>query len=65
MLLDLVIIVIVPSIRTALGLTKIELHHWLVALGLSIVPTIVAEIRKFIDNHSENSEYEELEYSYK
>ena len=65
MLLALVIIVIVPSIRTALGLTKIELHHWLVALGLSIVPTIVAEIRKFIDNHSENSEYEELEYSYK
>ena len=65
MLLALVTIVIVPSIRTALGLTKIELHHWLVALGLSIVPTIVAEIRKFIDNHSENSEYEELEYSYK
>lgn len=64
MLLALVIIVIVPSIRTALGLTKIELHHWLIALGLSIVPTIVAEIRKFIDNNSENSEYEELEYSY-
>ena len=55
MILALVVIVIVPSIRTALGLTIIETNHWFVAIGLSILPTIVAEIKKFIDNNSENS----------
>ena len=54
MILALVVIVIVPSIRTALGLTIIETNHWFVAIGLSILPTIVAEIKKFIDNNSEN-----------
>ncbi len=64
MLLALVVLVIVPSIRTGLGLTEIEPYHWLIALGLSIVPTLVAEIKKFIDNHSEDSEYEGVGYSY-
>ena len=55
MILALVVIVTVPSIRTALGLTIIGTNHWFVAIGLSILPTIVAEIKKFIDNNSENS----------
>ena len=65
MLLALVVIVIVPSIRSGLGLTAIEAHHWFVAIGLSIMPTIVAEIKKFIDNRSERLDYKVEEYSSK
>ena len=56
---------ILLSIRSGLGLTAIEAHHWLVALGLSIVPTLVAEIKKFIDNYSDNLDYKGVEYSSK
>ena len=40
----------VPSVGKIFDLTAIGGYHWLIAAGLSLIPTIVAEIGKFIDN---------------
>ncbi|MGC4017911.1 MAG: cation-translocating P-type ATPase [Muricomes sp.] len=63
MLLALVVLCSVPAIGVHLGLTVIELPHWLAAAGLSLIPTVVAEIRKFFDNRADYREYAEAEPS--
>ena len=44
-------------IGSALGFTAMNGYHWLIALGLTVVPTIVAEINKLIDNHTQLRAY--------
>ncbi|HIU75923.1 MAG TPA: cation-translocating P-type ATPase [Candidatus Pelethocola excrementipullorum] len=63
MLLALVVLCTVPAIGGHLGLTALDAPHWLVAVGLSLIPTIVAEIRKLYDNHMEYKNYTKAEYS--
>lgn len=41
-----------PSVGHIFDLYAIGSTHWLIAVGLSLVPTIVAEIGKLIDNHT-------------
>lgn len=63
MLLALVVLCTVPAIGAHLGLTVIERSHWFAAVGLSLIPTITAEIRKFFDNRMDYKEYTEVEHS--
>jgi magnesium-transporting ATPase (P-type) len=34
-----------------LGFTTMSIYHWLIAIGLSVVPLIVAEYEKFWENY--------------
>ena len=51
------LLVIVPPLANIIGVTALGLKHWGIAIGLSIVPTIVAEIGKIIRNRSEKRQY--------
>ncbi|HIT89717.1 MAG TPA: cation-translocating P-type ATPase [Candidatus Merdenecus merdavium] len=51
MILSLVVLVSVPPLGKLFGLTTIEGTHWIIAIGLSILPTGFAELVKFITNH--------------
>jgi Ca2+-transporting ATPase len=51
MVLVLALLVVIPPIGHIFGLTSIGAAHWLAVLGLTIIPTIVAEIVKYIVNH--------------
>uniref|UniRef100_UPI003260A6A2 cation-translocating P-type ATPase n=1 Tax=Clostridium sp. NkU-1 TaxID=1095009 RepID=UPI003260A6A2 len=54
------LLVAFPPVGKIFGLTAIGSYHWLLALGLSLIPTAVAEIGKFIDNKTNirrNREY--------
>ncbi|WP_243126790.1 cation-translocating P-type ATPase [Clostridium sp. HBUAS56010] len=42
----------VPSVGRIFDLTAIGTYHWLLAAGLSLIPTVVAEIGKVIDNQT-------------
>jgi len=46
------LLVAFPPIGKIFGLTAIGSYHWLLAAGLSVIPTIVAEIGKFIDEQT-------------
>ncbi len=63
MLLVLTVLCTVPAIGIHLGLTVIEPSHWFAAVGLSLMPTIAAEIRKLYDNRMDYKEYTEVEFS--
>jgi len=41
----------IPPVASALNLTAMDAYHWLIALGLSLAPLIVAEYGKFWDNY--------------
>ncbi|MDR2008352.1 MAG: cation-translocating P-type ATPase [Alphaproteobacteria bacterium] len=42
-----VIIEVIPQVGRIFDLVPMGLNHWFIAIGLSIVPTIIAEIHKF------------------
>ncbi len=48
-----------PPIGKIFGLTAIGSYHWLLAAGLSLIPTVVAEIGKLIDNQTSIREINE------
>jgi len=48
-----------PPIGKIFGLTAIGSYHWLLATGLSLIPTVVAEIGKLIDNQTSIREINE------
>ncbi|MBS5958638.1 MAG: cation-translocating P-type ATPase [Clostridiales bacterium] len=52
----------VPSVGKIFDLTAIGGYHWLIAAGLSLIPTIVAEIGKFIDNQTNIREIREYRH---
>lgn len=56
------LLVAVPSVGKIFNLTTIGGYHWLIAAGLSLVPTIVAEIGKLIDNQTNIREYREYRH---
>jgi len=41
----------IPPIRNALGFVAMDIWHWLIAVGISLLPLIVAEYGKFWDNY--------------
>jgi calcium-translocating P-type ATPase len=45
----------IPPIASFMGFTQIDGYHWLIALGLSLIPTITAEYGKFWDNYKYNA----------
>jgi len=51
------LLVIVPPLASIFGMTAIGLNHWLIVIGLSTIPTIVAEIGKLIRNRGEIAEH--------
>ena len=53
------ILVAFPPIGKIFGLTAIGSYHWLLAAGLSLIPTVVAEIGKLIDNQTSIREINE------
>lgn len=52
----------VPSVGKIFDLTVIGGYHWLLAAGLSLIPTIVAEIGKLIDNQTNIREIREYRH---
>ena len=57
MLIFFAMLVIVPPLADIVGMVALSLKHWLIAIGLSLIPTIVAEIGKFISNRGEMLHY--------
>lgn len=51
-----------PTVGRIFDLTAIGTSHWLLAAGLSLVPTVVAEIGKFIDNQTNIREIREYRH---
>lgn len=49
------LLVIIPPVATIFGLTPISPLHWLIVIGLSIVPTLVAEYNKMWDRKKQKS----------
>lgn len=45
------LIVLIPGFGNIFGIEPIALIPWLIVIGLSVLPMIVAEIGKFIDNY--------------
>ncbi|MCL2805684.1 MAG: cation-translocating P-type ATPase [Treponema sp.] len=41
----------IPFVASALNLAAMNLYHWLIALGISLLPLMVAEYGKFWDNY--------------
>ena len=50
-------IVLIPGFGNIFGIEPIGLTHWLIVVSLSVLPTIVAEIGKFIDNYGMLQQY--------
>ena len=42
---------IIPGVNSIFGMTQISLTHWLIVIGLTIIPTLFAEYGKFWDNY--------------
>ena len=51
------LLVLVPPLAGFFGVVALSLNHWLIVIGLVIIPTIVAEISKLIKNRNEVAEY--------
>ena len=51
MFLVLAAIALIPGLNTVLGFIQMSVWHWLIALGLALLPTLVAEYGKFWDNY--------------
>lgn len=52
-------LVAIKPLGNIFGLTNISISHWMIVIALSIVPTIVAEIGKVVDNRRFKKEVEE------
>lgn len=50
-------IVLIPWFGNIFGIKPIGLIHWIIVVGLSVLPIIVAEIGKFFDNYSVLQQY--------
>lgn len=57
MIIAFALIVLIPGFGNIFGIKPIGLIHWLIVVGLSVLPIIVAEIGKFIDNYSMLQQY--------
>jgi magnesium-transporting ATPase (P-type) len=44
-------LVITPGLRESLGFVVMDKTHWLIAIGISFIPMLVAEYGKFWDNY--------------
>ena len=44
-------LVAVPSVAGVLGFAALSGYHWLIAIGVSLLPMLVAEYGKFWDNY--------------
>ncbi|MCL2528894.1 MAG: cation-translocating P-type ATPase [Coriobacteriia bacterium] len=53
------LLVVVPPLASFFGVVPLGLNHWLIVIGLVLIPTIVAEISKFVSNQSEAAEYKD------
>jgi len=51
------VIVIIPPLARLLGMVPLGPCHWMLAVGLTLVPTITAEAGKFIQNRTESRQY--------
>jgi calcium-translocating P-type ATPase len=51
MLLVLAGLAVIQPLASSLGFVSMDIYHWFIAIGLSIIPTIVAEYGKFWDNY--------------
>jgi len=51
------LIVIIPQLAGIFGMVTLGARHWLIVAGLSLVPTITAEIGKYIQNSNEMFRY--------
>lgn len=57
MIVAFAFIVLIPGFGNIFGIEPIGLTHWLIVVGLSVLPTMVAEIGKFIDNYGMLQQY--------
>ena len=57
MLVVFAAMVLLPPLRYIFGLSEISGMHWLMIIGLSVIPSIFAEIVKVIDNRYEDAQY--------
>lgn len=51
------LLVIIPPAAEIFGMVTLSPLHWLIAIGLSLVPSITAEIGKFIQNSGETLQH--------
>ena len=51
------LIVLIPTAADIFGMVTIGLHHWCIAIVLSIIPSFVAEIGKFVSNRSDRLQH--------
>jgi calcium-translocating P-type ATPase len=54
MLFMLTLMAAIPPVANALNFVVMDIHHWLICIGLSFVPITVAEYGKFWDNYKYN-----------
>jgi magnesium-transporting ATPase (P-type) len=45
----------IPPIASNLGFVPMDAYHWLIAIGLTLIPTMAAEYGKFWDNYKFNT----------
>lgn len=57
MIVVFALIVLIPGLGNVFGIAAIGANHWLIAIALSILPVIVAEIGKYIDNKGIGQRY--------
>ena len=50
-------LILIPPLAGFFGTAALSPYHWLMVIGLTLVPTIVAEISKLIRNHGEKTRY--------
>ena len=55
MILFMASLVGIPPVANFMGFMPLDGYHWLIAIGLSLVPLMVAEYSKFWDNHKFHS----------
>jgi magnesium-transporting ATPase (P-type) len=58
MIVLFILLIVITPVANALGMVSIGSRHWLLVAGLSIIPTIVAEIGKLIQNGLETRRYQ-------
>ena len=57
MIVVFALIVFIPGFGHIFGIKPIGLIHWIIGVGLSVLPLIVAEIGKYIDNYGMLQQY--------
>lgn len=53
---------LIPAVGVIFGLTSLTLSQWLIVVGLSLIPTIVAEFFKYLDNNTNLRERREYRH---